>query len=72
MSNRGRDDADQKAQLTRRDLIQGKLGRLFGKRSESPEETAPAASEQPRVMRYPRSAADVTGSDNPQSSGKQT
>lgn len=72
MTNCGRDDADRKPQLTRRDLLQAKLGRVFDKRVELSEETASAASEQPRVMRYPRSAADVTGSDNHQASGKQT
>lgn len=62
-SDQDSNDAEQKPQLTRRDLLQGKLGRLLGDRRTPPPMHAPAVSIKPPVMRYPRSAADVAGSD---------
>lgn len=67
MSRRDGDDADRKTQLTRRDLLQGKLGRLFGKGIRRPQVTA-RPRKTPRVMRYPRSAADVGNQDHQPSS----
>lgn len=63
MNSERRDEAPHSPQLTRRDLLQGKLWKLLGTRSSAGESIQSNRPPRSLVMRYPTSRQEVLGDD---------